>query len=54
VGKENMEQAKIGTSEERFRALAEASEESDDFHILFVRDNGVGIGKDHCEKVFRP
>ncbi len=29
-------------------------EESDDFHILFVIDDGVGIGKDHCEKIFRP
>ncbi len=29
-------------------------EESEDFHILCVEDDGVGIDKDHCEKIFRP
>jgi len=29
-------------------------EESDDFHILCVQDDGVGIDRDHCEQIFRP
>lgn len=29
-------------------------EESGDFHILRVEDDGVGIDRDHCEKIFRP
>ena len=29
-------------------------EESEDFHVLFVVDDGIGIGKEYCEKVFSP
>jgi len=29
-------------------------EEADDFHILRVQDDGVGIDRDHCEQIFRP
>ncbi|EKD37441.1 MAG: PAS/PAC sensor signal transduction histidine kinase [uncultured bacterium] len=28
--------------------------ESDDFHILSITDDGGGIGKDHCKKIFNP
>ncbi|SPD73754.1 putative Histidine kinase [uncultured Desulfobacterium sp.] len=40
--------------EDKLSAIEVGYDESDEFHILFVRDDGVGIGRKDSRKIFYP